>query len=216
MNDLWPVCRVIVVGLFVAFAGHAVDHKAKQSVRLVLSFGVQVKEYRAVSIKDRLKHDALAIIVLIFVIFVSSSQPECANAATDCFLESVVIGFIGHRVLLVSTIKPVASVSQAIFCAIFGDVIDCDSVVSVLVNDTNDRQHDLVDLKSRLIFILIVEWTFPLCAADRVKPSILQTLQTLVPQRSLNVVVLAQSLSVQVCQTLIGWYACHVYPLCAY
>jgi len=41
-------------------------------------------------------------------------------------------------------------------------------------------------------------------------------LETLVSQRSLDVVVLAQSFSVQVCQALIVGNASHIYPLCAY
>ena len=173
MDDLWPICWVIVVGFFVAFTGHAIDHKAKQSVRLVLAFRVQVKEYRAVSIKYRLKPNSLPVIVLVLFILVCGSESECANTPTDSLFKCVVVCFVGNRVLLVCPIETITSVSECITSTLFGNIINCNPIVSVFVDNADDRQHDLVDLEPRLVLILIVEWTFPLCSTNRIETSIL-------------------------------------------
>ena len=104
MDDLRPVGRVVVIDFLVALAGHAGDHKAKLSVGLILALGVQVKEYGTVSIVDGFKADALAVVVVGFLIFINRSQPPGTNAAAYCFLECVVIGFVGHGCLLISAI----------------------------------------------------------------------------------------------------------------
>ena len=101
--------------------------------------------------------------------------------------------------MLVSPVKPIADFGQlVVICAILAHIIDGNAVVAVFVDDPNDRQHDLIDLELRLVLVLIRKRAFPLCAAQRVEAPVLQALQTLVPQRGLDVVELPQGFSVQV------------------
>ena len=111
MDDLWPVGWVIAPCVFVCLARHRCDDKAELGIGLVLAFGTKVKEHRAVSIEDRLNADALAVVLWVFLVFVDCAQAPCTNAATDRFLEGVVVGFIGHRCLLVCAVEAIADLS---------------------------------------------------------------------------------------------------------
>ena len=164
-----------------------------------MALGVQVKEYRAVSIVDGFKADTLAVVVVGFLIFINRSQPPSTYATAYCFLKGVIVGFIGYGCLLVSPVKPIADLGQlVVICAVLAHIIDGNAVVAVFVDDPNDRQHDLVDLKLWLVLVLIGQRAFPLCAAQRVEAPVLQALQALVPQRGLDIVKLPQGFSVQV------------------
>ena len=54
VDNLRPVGGVVVPFFLVAFAGHGINHVAEACVGFVLALGVEVKEHRAVSVKDRL------------------------------------------------------------------------------------------------------------------------------------------------------------------
>ena len=114
MNDLRPVCRVIVVDFLVAVSGHAGDHKTEFGVGLVLALGVQVKEYRTVGIVDWFKADALAVILIIFFVFIDCAQAPCTDTTAYGLLKGVVIGFISHRCLLISAVQTIADLGQLV------------------------------------------------------------------------------------------------------
>ena len=63
VDDLWPVGRVITPSFFVCLARHRCDDKAELGIALVLALGTKVKEHRAVSVKDWLDADALAVVL---------------------------------------------------------------------------------------------------------------------------------------------------------
>ena len=73
VDDLRPVGRIVVVDFLVTLTRHARDNKAVFRVGLVLALGVQVKEYGTVSIVDRLKADALAVVFGIFLVLVDGA-----------------------------------------------------------------------------------------------------------------------------------------------
>ena len=157
MDDLRPVRRVVVVDFLVTVAGHARDYKTELGVRLVLALCVQIEEYGTVCIVDWFKADPLAIVLVIFFIFVDCPQSPCSDATTHRLFESIVVGFISHRCLLISSVQAIADLGQlVVLCPVFAHIIDCDAVVSVFVDDTDDRQHDLVDFEFRLVFVLVI------------------------------------------------------------
>ena len=165
VDDLWPVGRVITPCVFVCLARHRCDDKAELGIGFVLAFGTKVEEHRAVGIEDRLDADALAIVLWVFLVFVDGAQAPCTNATTDRFLEGVVVGFIGHRCLLVGSVEAIADLGQlVILSTIFGDEVHRDAVVSIFVDHSDHGQHDLVDLELGLVLVLVPEWAFPLAA----------------------------------------------------
>ena len=190
VDYLGPVGRVVAPLLFIAGPGHRGDHEAGLGVRLVLALAVEVKEHRAVGIEDRLHADALILVFLVLIVLVDGAQTPGTKAAAHCLLEGVVVGLVGHAVLFVGTVQAVAGVGQLIVLAVLADVVHRDAVVAVLVDDADHRQHDLVDFELGLVLVLVPEWPFPLRTAQAVEAPVLQALQALVAQGSLDVVKL--------------------------
>ena len=190
MDDLGPVGRVVAPFLFIAGPGHRGDHEAGLGVRLVLALAVEVEKYRAVGVEDRLHTDALILVFLVLLVLVDGAQAPGAKAAAHCFLKGVVVGLVGHAVLLVGTVQAVAGLGQLVVLAILADVVHRDAVVAVFVDDADHRQHDLIDLELGLVLVLVPEWAFPLRTAKAVEAPVLQALQALVAQGSLNVIKL--------------------------
>ena len=195
VDDLGPAGRVVVPFLFVGLVGHGIDHVAETGVGLVLALGVQVKEHAAVGIKDRLDHDALALVVLVLVVLVGGAQTPSTKATAHCFLEGVVVGLVGHAVLLVGTVQAVTGLGQLVrLGAVLADVVHGDAVVAVLVDDANDRQHDLVHLELGLVLVDVPEWAFPLRTGQAVEAPVLQALEALVLECALHVVKVCKRL----------------------
>lgn len=114
------------------------------------------KNTEAVSVEDRLDADALPVVLWVFLVFVDRAQAPGSYAATDCFLEGIVIGFVGHGGLLVGAVQAIADLGQLVIrCSILGHIIDRDAVIPVLVDNPNDGQHDFVDLKLGFVLILV-------------------------------------------------------------
>ena len=215
VDFLWPVGRVVAPGFLVGLACHAGDDVAVPGVGLVLALGVEVEEHRAVGIEDRLDQDALVLVVLVLVVLVDIAQTPCTEATAHCLLEGIVVGLVGHAVLLIGTVQAVARLGQLVVLARLGRVVHRDAVVAVLVDDANDRQVNLVHLEARLVLVDVPEWAFPLAAGQAVEAPVLQTLQALVAQCSLDVVELRQRVAVQFAEILFLGHACHISPLFA-
>ena len=190
VDYLGPVGRIVAPFFFVAGPGHRGDHKAGFGVRLVLALAVEVKKHRAIGIEDRLHADALILVFLVLFILVDGAQAPGAKAAAHCLLEGIVVSLVGHAVLLVGTVQAVAGLGQLVVLAVLADVVHGDAVVAVLVDDPDHREHDLVDLELGLVLVLVPQWAFPLSTAKAVKAPVLQALQSLVAQGSLDVVKL--------------------------
>ena len=90
-----PGCRVVVPLLLVGLEGHGGEDVAGAGVALVLALGVQVEEHGAVGVVDRLDADALPVVLVVVFVLVDSPQAPGSDAATHCFLEGVVVGFVG-------------------------------------------------------------------------------------------------------------------------
>ena len=165
VDDLWPACWVITPCVFVGLLRHRCDNKAELGIGLVLAFGTKVEEHRAVSIEDWLDANALAVVLWVFLVFVDGAQAPGTDATTDRFLEGVVVGFIGHRCLLVCSVEAIADLGQfVVLSAIFGNKVDRDAVVAIFVDHSDHGQHDLVDLELGFVLVLVPEWAFPLAA----------------------------------------------------
>ena len=197
----------------ICLAGHACEHEAPLGVGLVLALGLQVEEHAGVCVEDRLDHDALALVVGVLVILVYRAQPKCAETAADRLLKSVVVGFVGHAILLVATEQVIAKLGGlVVLVAVRRKERDADAVVAVLVDDPHDRAGDLVDLELRLVLKLLAKRAFPLRPGDGVEPAILQALQPLVAQGRLDRVELLHGLRVDVGQPLIVGNSRHFGP----
>ena len=191
VNDLWPACWVITPCVFVGLLRHRCDDKAESGIRLVLALGLQVEEHRAVCIEDWLDADALAIVFWVFLVFVDCAQAPGTDTAADCFLKGVVVGFIGHRCLLVRSVQAIADLGQLVILhAIFGDEVHRDAVVSIFVDHSDHGQHDLVDLELGFVLVLIPEWAFPLAACQRIEAPVLEALQAFIAQCALHIIEL--------------------------
>ena len=138
MDRLRPARRVIVVSRLVGVMRHAGQDEAARGVGFVLALCLQVEEHAAVGIEDRLNADALPLVFVVFFRLVYRPQAPRPESASDRFLKGVVVGFLGHAVLLVGPEKPVADICEAVVLAVFRSVVDRDAVRPVLGADPLD------------------------------------------------------------------------------
>ena len=204
MDELWPACRVVVVGVFVCLRCHAGDDIAAFGIGLVLTLRPQVEKHGAVSVENWFHSDALALIFRVFVVFVDCAQPPCADAAAYSLFKSIVVGFVCYAGLFVCPVKPVTNICQlVVLFAVFAHKIDGNAIVPVLVDYPHHSEHHLVDFKFRFVFVLVGKRPLPLGTGQRIEPAILQALNSFVPQCALNAVKLGKRLRVEVCKSLI-------------
>ena len=135
-------------------------------VGLVLPLGLEVEKHRGVSVVNRLDLDALSVVVRVLLVLVLRRQAPGPEPAADCLLESVVVRFVRGRVLLVGTEQFVAHVGHLGRRAVAAHKINGHAVVAVLVDQALHGQGDLVDLKLRLVLVLLFQRAFPLRASD--------------------------------------------------
>ena len=153
----------------------------------------------------------MPIVLGVFLVLVGGAQAPGSEPAADSLFECVVVGLVGHRIVLVGPVQAIANVGQlVVFLAVFADKIHRDAVVAVLVDDADDGEVNLVDLELWLFLELVPQRPLPLAAGERVEAPILQALQALVAHRTLNVAELRQRLGVQVGDALIVGHSGHV------
>ena len=128
----------------------------------------------------------------------TTSSPSLPTSSTIKSLGlGVVVGLVGHAVLLVGTVQAVARLGQLLVLARLRREVHRHPVVAVLVDDADHAEVNLVHLESRLVLVDVPEWAFPLAASQAVEAPVLQTLQALIAQCSLDVVELRQRVAVQ-------------------
>ena len=133
-----------------------------------------------VSVVDRLKDHALALVLGVVVVLILRAQAPCTKAPADGLLEPVALGLFGVRVLLISAKQHVAGIGQlAGFLAVTGHEIGADGVVARLVDHAQHGQVRLVDLEPGLVLELLTQGAIPLRAGQAVELPILQALLAL-------------------------------------
>ncbi len=115
--------------------------------------------------KTQADDEPLALVVLVLVVLVDRAQTPGTKATANSFLEGVVVGLIGHAVLLIGAIQTITGLGQLVgLAAILGHIVHGDAVVPVFIKNSNDRQHDFVDFEFWFVLVNIPKRPFPLSA----------------------------------------------------
>jgi hypothetical protein len=141
----------------------------------------------------------------------AKKAPPSTKPTSDSLIKRIVIRLSGRAVLLIRPVQLITSIRQAGgILSILADEIHTHPVITVLIDDPRNRQSNLVHLKLGLVLKLLTQRPLPRCTSNRGKAPILQTLQPLVPQCTLNPIKRLQRILMDIDQPLLIRNACHV------
>ena len=126
-------------------------------------------------------------------------KPPRPKTTHHSLFKGVVVGFFSGGRLFICPIQTGTGVSEFIVLfSFFGNEVNADAVIAILVNDPLHRHVDLVDLEPRLVLELLPERSFPLSTCKRAEPTVTKAVHTLLVEGRLDLIELCAGLLVNI------------------